>query len=225
MAFQDFLGSIGASIMDPLQAIWYWLVKAVPDLIAAIIIIIVGYLVALGISSLLAHLLRRIGFDEWLFEKAKLADAVGKFDLTHVLALVTKWYIIVLFLGATAAKIRLGALAVFLSTLSVWIPQVIVAVIIGLIGIAAGMYVERRVIETRAKAARIVAMLSKWVIYVFTTLIVLSQIGLKVALAEKSFLIILGGAVAMIALVLGIGFGLGFKDEAKRIIVDIKKKL
>jgi hypothetical protein len=225
MAFQQFLSSIGASIVDPFVSIWTWLVRAVPDLIAAIVIIIVGYLVALAISNLLEHVLRRIKFDEWVFEKANLSDAVGRFDLTHVLSLVTKWYIIVLFLGATAARIRLATLATFFSSLAEWIPQVIVAVLIGLIGVAAGMYVEKRIVETRAKAAKIVAMLSKWVIYVFTTLIVLNQIGVKVALAETSFLIMLGGAVAMIALVLGISFGLGFKEEAKRIIGDIKRKL
>jgi uncharacterized membrane protein len=225
MAFQEFLSNIGASIVDPFVSIWYWLVKAVPDLIAAIVILIVGYLVAVAVQSILERVLRQIKFDDWVLDKAGLSHAVGKFDLTHVLGLVTKWYIIVLFLAATAARIQMATLAAFLSTLSLWIPQVIVAAIIGLLGVAAGMYTERKVVETRAKAAKIVGMVAKWVIYVFTALIVLDQIGVQIALAQTSFIILLGGTVLMIALMLGISFGLGFRGEAERIIKDVKKKL
>jgi hypothetical protein len=225
MAFQNFLSNIGASIVDPFVSIWMWLVKAVPDLIAAIVILIVGYLVALAISSIVEGVLNRIKFDQWVFEKTNLSHAIGRFDLTHFLGMITKWYIIVLFLGATAARIQLHTLAAFLGTLSMWIPEVIDAVVIGLIGVIAGMYVEKKVTETRAKGSKIVAMVTKWVIYVFTALIVLNQVGVQVALAQNSFLIILGGLVAMLALMLGISFGLGFKEEAKKIIGDVKRKL
>ncbi|MEM4247213.1 MAG: hypothetical protein QXR48_04445 [Candidatus Woesearchaeota archaeon] len=225
MAFQAFLSNIGASIVDPFVSIWLWLVKAVPDIIAAIVILIVGYLVALAVSAVLEKVLRRIKFDEWVFEKTNMSRAIGKFDLTHVLGLVVKWYIIVLFLGATAARIQLKTLSEFLASLAVWIPNVIVAVIIGLIGILAGMYVEKKVAETKAKGSKIVGAIAKWVIYVFTALIVLDQVGVQVAMAQNSFLIILGGIVLMLALLIGISFGLAFRDDAKKIISDVKKKL
>jgi hypothetical protein len=225
MAFQAFLSNIGASIVDPFVSIWLWLVKSVPDIVAALVILIVGYLVALAVSSIVEGLLKRIKFDEWVFDKTNLSHAVGKFDLTHILGLVTKWYIIVLFLGATAARIQMETLSTFLGSLSMWIPQVIVAVVIGLIGILAGMYVEKKVVETKAKGAKIVAAVAKWAIYVFTALIVLDQAGVQVAMAQNSFLIILGGLVLMIALLVGISFGLAFRDDAKKIISDVKKKL
>ena len=225
MAFQQFLSNIGASVVDPFVSIWYWLVKAVPDVIAAIVILIVGYLVAWAVSSIVVNVLNRIKFDEWVFKKTNLSHAVGTFDLTQFLGVVTKWYIIVLFLSATAARIQLDTLATFPSTLAMWIPQVIVATVIGLIGVAAGMYVAKKITETRAKGAKVVAMLAKWVIYVFTVLIVLDQVGVQVALAQNSFLVILSGAVLMIALMLGISFGLGFREEAKKIITDVKRKL
>lgn len=225
MAFQDFLNKIGASIIDPLASIWYWLVQTVPDIIAAIIILIVGYLIALAISTILERVLTRIKFDEWLFEKTNLSQEIGRFNLTHVISILAKWYIIVLFLAAVAGRIQLQTLAAFFQALSIWIPQVIVAVIIALIGVGIGLYVEKAVIKTRAKAAGIVAMLTKWVIYIFTVLLVLDQVGVRIALAQTSFLIILAGTVLTLALMLGISFGLGFKEEAKKIISDIKRKL
>ena len=225
MAFQQFLSNIGASIVDPFVSIWLWLVKAVPDIVAAIVILIVGYLVALAVSAIVHNVLNRVKFNEWVFDKTNMSHAVGKFDLAHFLSVVTKWYIIVLFLSATAARIQLETLSVFLSSLSLWIPQVIVAVVIGLLGIMSGMYVEKKVSETRAKGSKIVAAIAKWTIYVFTALIVLDQAGVQVALAQNSFMIILGGIVLMIALLVGISFGMAFRDDAKKIISDVKKKL
>jgi hypothetical protein len=225
MAVQEFFASIGWSIVDPFRSIWLWLVKAVPDIVAAIVILVVGFLVAGTIASLLTKVLNRIKFDQWVFDKAQLSHALGRFDLTNVLAMLTKWYILVLFLGATAARIQLDTLSVFLSNLAMWIPQVIVAVVIGLIGVIAGMYVEKKVTETRAKGAKIVAAVAKWAIYVFTALIVLDQAGVQIALAQNSFMIILGGIVLMVALLVGISFGLAFRGEAEKIIKDVKKKL
>jgi hypothetical protein len=225
MVFQQFLSNIGESIVDPFVSIWFWLVKAVPDIVAAIVILIVGYLVALAVSSIVEKLLNRIKFDQWVFDKANLSHAIGKFDLTSFMAMIVKWYIIVLFLAATANRIQMETLAAFLSSLSLWIPQVIVAVVIGLIGIIAGMYVEKKVVGTKAKGSKIVAAIAKWAIYVFTALIVLDQAGVQVALAQNSFMIILGGLVLMIALLVGISFGFAFRGEAEKIIKDVKKKL
>lgn len=225
MAFADTLSTIGASIVDPLLSIWYWLVRAVPDVIAAFIILLVGWLVAKVVQYVLEKVLERVKFDDWVFAKTNLASVVGKFDLTHFLGLITKWYIMVLFLSATAARIQLAGLAAFFDALAVWIPNVIVAVVIGLIGIAAALYVEKKTVATRARYARVVAMVAKWVIYVFTALIVLDQIGVQVAIAQTSFLVILGGVVLALSLMLGISFGLGFKEEARKIIGDVKKKL
>jgi hypothetical protein len=212
-------------VVDPLKSIWIGIVNAVPGIVAALVVLIVGYLVALIVSSIVEKVLARIKFDEWVFEKTHMAHAVGRFDLTHVLGLLAKWYIIVLFLGAAAAVVKLGVVSRFLEKLSEWIPQVIVAVIIGLFGVLAGMYVEKKVVETKAKGAKIVAAVAKWVIYVFTALIVLDQVGVQVAMAQNSFLIILSGVVLMLALLVGISFGLAFREDAKKIISDVKKKL
>lgn len=225
MSFAEMLNTIGRSIVDPLLKIWDGLVNAVPGVIAAIIILIVGYLVALLVQYIIEKILDKVDFNKWVFTKTNLQSVVGKFDLSHFLGLITKWYIFVVFLGQTAQAVKLGAVSDFFAALAGWIPAVIAAVIIGLVGIAAALYVEKKVIATRAKYAKVLAMVFKWVIYIFTALIVLDQIGVKIAVAQTSFLVILGGFVLAFALMLGLSFGFGFKDEAKKIIVDIKKKL
>lgn len=219
------LTELGVSIMEPLRSIWYGLLQTVPGIVAAIILLIVGYIVALVIAYIVDKVLEKIKFDKWVLDKTHATKVFGKFKLSKFLALITKWYVFILFLPPAAGLVKLGTLSGFLLAVAMWIPNIIVAVIVAMVGVGFAYYVEKKIIETKAKAASILALIAKVIIYVFTVLIVLDQIGIQVAVAQTSFLIILGGVMLAIAMVLGIGFGLAFKDEAKTIIKDVKKKL
>jgi len=219
------LAELGISVMEPLRSLWIGIIQTVPGIVAAIILLIIGYIVGLIIAYIVDKVLTQIKFDKWVLEKTHAAKVFGKFRLSNFLALITKWYVFILFLPPAANLVRLGALSSFLLSVAMWVPNVIVAVILALIGVAFAFYIEAKIIETKAKAASILAMIAKVIIYVFTLLIVLDQIGIQVAVAQTSFLIILAGVMLSIALLIGIGFGLAFKDEAKKIIGTVKKKL
>ena len=216
---------LGVSVIEPLRSIWTGMVQTVPGIVAAIILLIIGYIVALIIAYVVDQVLERIKFDKWVLDKTHAAKTFGKFKLSNFLALITKWYVFILFLPPAAALVKLGSLSTFLMAVAMWIPNVIVAVILAIIGVAFAFYIDRKITETKVKAASILAMIAKVIIYIFTLLIVLDQVGIQIAVAQTSFLIILAGVMLAVAMVVGIGFGLAFKDEAKRIIVTIKKKL
>ena len=219
------LQQLGVSIVEPVMSIWEGIVRTLPGLVAAVVILVVGYLVAVIIGKVVRTVLEKIDLDKWVLEKTNARKTLGAFQLSKFLGLITKWYVFILFLPPAANVIALQPLASFLLAVTLWVPSVILAVIVALLGIMAAMYVERKIVETKAKAAKIVGSIAKWIIYVFTMLIVLDQIGVKIAVAQTSFLIILGGIMLAIALILGIGFGWAFRDEAKHIIKDLKKKL
>ena len=219
------LQQLGFSIVEPVMSIWEGIVSTLPGLVAAVVILVVGYLVAVIIGRIVRTVLEKVDLDKWVLEKTHARKTLGAFQLSKFLGLITKWYVFILFLPPAANVIALQPLASFLLAVTLWVPSVILAVIVALLGIMAAMYVEKKIVETKAKAAKIVGSLAKWIIYVFTALIVLDQIGVKIAVAQTSFLIILGGVMLAIAMILGIGFGWAFRDEAKHIIRDLKKKL
>jgi hypothetical protein len=220
-----FLSQIGLNIIDPLIKIWEGLITTVPGIVAALIILIVGYLVAWVIGFILDKALHQIKLDKLLVEKTHVGELLGDFRLTHFLAMITKWYVFILFLPPAASLISLPPLSSFLSSVALWIPNIILAVIIALVGFMAAHYTEWKILDTRAKTGRIVAYAAKVIIIVFTLLIVLDQIGVKIAIAQTSFIVVLAGVMLAIALMLGIGFGMAFKDEAKGIITQLKRKI
>lgn len=221
----SFINDIGLNILKPLESIWAGVVNTVPGIVAAIIILVVGYLVAWVIGFVIDKALHQIKLDRWLVEKTHVGELLGDFRLTHFLAMIAKWYVFILFLPPAASLISLPPLSAFLSSVALWIPNIILAVIIALVGFMAAHYTEWKILYTRAKTARIVAYSAKVIIIIFTLLIVLDQIGVKIAIAQTSFIVVLAGVMLAIALMLGIGFGMAFRDEAKNIIVQLKRKI
>jgi hypothetical protein len=215
------LEQTGQALVNPIINLWNSFVNVIPGLIGAIIVLVIGYIVGWVIGFVLTKILHKAKLDRLVVEKTTLDKIMGKFELSHFLGLIVKWYVFVLFLGPAAALVRLPALTSFLNSAALWIPSLIAAVIVALVGLIAADYVAAKVTEVKAKSSGIIANTLKLVIVVFTLIIALSQLGVDVSIAENTVLIIIAG----IMLALGIGFGLAFKDEAKAIIKDVKKKL
>ena len=212
-------------VASPFLRLGYGVIDAVPGVIAAILVLVVGYIVAWIVSRLVGGVLDKVRFDRWVLHKTNFSSVVGEFRLSHFLEVITKWYVFILFLPAAANVINLGAVQNFLLDVARWIPQVILAVVIGLLGLMAADYVGARIVETRAKGARAAALAAQIAIWVFTAVIVLDQVGVKIDFATNSLLIIIAGIMFGLALMFGIGFGFALKDDAKKMIGEFKRKL
>lgn len=213
------------TITSPVQSLWQGLLYSIPGILAMIVILIVGYIVAVILGTIVEKLLHKLNADKWLLEKTNMSKLLGKFRLSRFLGLITKWYVFVMFLPAAADTVNLNTWASFLNDLARWIPNIIVGVIIALIGILAADYASARITELKAKGAGAIALAAKTVIIIFAALMALRQIGVDVRIAESSFLIVVSGIMLALALMFGIGFGLAMKEEAKKTIKKVKKKL
>ena len=84
-------------IFDVFGAILKGVIDILPGLIAAAIILIIGYFIALGFAWILHKLLDKLKVDKWM-KAHKLDEALGKNQISVVLSTLTKWYIFFLFL-------------------------------------------------------------------------------------------------------------------------------
>ncbi len=220
-----FLEQTSSAIINPLVSIFNGLLQALPGLIGAIIILIVGYLVAELIGHIVRKIVEQTRLVSLLSKKTNAKKFLGGFDLTYFLGAVAKWYVFILFLNPAAEITNLKTLSVFFINLAIWVPSLIAAVAFGVIGFMFAQYVEAAVLKTKATGAAIIAEVLKVVILIFAAILALAQLGINVMLAQSSFLIVLSGVVFAIALALGIGFGLGLKDEAKSMVKNLRRRL
>lgn len=209
----------GESLVNPLVNLWFRFVDIVPGIIFAIIILVIGYILAYILGHATKVILQKAGVDRQI-AKAKLTKSVGQVNVSSVLGETVKWLIFVLFLGEAANQLRLGVLSDVIIRFANWLPSVIFAILIILFGLLFAHYVASKVEEHgRVKGAKLGSVIIKTVITFFVVVIALEQIGINVSLLTSSFLILLAG----LSLALGLSFGLGGKKEAGDIVKEVKR--
>lgn len=221
----NIISETAVGILTPLQQLWLEAFRVVPNLIGAIIVLVIGVFVAAIFGHALRVILDKTQLDSVL-RKAKLTKAVGHTDVAALLGELLKWFIIIVFLQQAVSLLNLGTLSALLNSFVMWLPQLLIAVIIMLVGLAGAHFVELKIVEhTKLKGMRFSGRVIKWVIIVVIALVALREIGVDVGVLENTFLVIIGAIAVGLSLALGIGLGLGLKKEAEYIIKDVKRNL
>lgn len=216
------------AVADSWTSIWDRFVNFLPNLIGAIIILVIGWIVGMIVAMVIDRLFRIIGL-QTLFEKAKVEDILKKGnidkDTTTLLASVGKWIIYLVATIAAANTLNLPDVAAFLDRILAYVPAVVAAGTILLIGLVLAHFLSNVVKGTMAAAdfssSEAVAAIVRYSIIIFTFLAVLSQLGVAENLIGTFFI----GLVAFLAIAGGLAFGLGGQGVAKEILEKIHKAL
>jgi len=215
-------------LIDSLKNIWGSFIGFIPTLLAALIIFIVGWLVAIFLGKLVNRFIKTIKLDLLLervgakniLTKAKLNLDSGKFFEELV-----KWFFIIVFLMTAVDILGLTQISLFLETILYYIPNVIVAAIVLLAAVIIATFMQKLVKASAdtagLKSSAAIGSLVRWAILIFGFVIALSQLGIAGSLIQT----IVIGVIAMLALAGGLAFGLGGKEQAAEIIEKIKQDL
>jgi len=221
-----FLRSVGRAILDALVVLWDKLIAYLPNLIAAIIILIVGVLIAKAIEKLVQKIIEALKVDE-LIRKInivkKIEEAGTSVVFSQILAWLVKWFLYIALLIAVSDILKLGQFTDFLKAIALYLPNVIIAVLILVVGLVLGAFLEDLIVKilrgTKAKLVSLIARVAKWAVVIFSVLAALIQLKVAAILIQTLFTAV----VMAIALGAALAFGLGGKDAAKDAIDKIKR--
>ncbi len=217
-----YLEMTGLSLMEVLGTLWSQFITLLPGLIGAIILLLIGYFLGVLFEGIIKGALLKAGLDDWI-EKHERHHALGHQSVSGILGSATKWYTLVLFLVPASALISLGSLSQWLYTLANWLPNLIIGVLIFYFGLIMADMAETAIESHKFKWAHFWGGLARILIILFVLSIALNQIGISIVIAETTYLIVLTGIVLALAIAVGMGFGFALKDEAKKIIKDLRK--
>lgn len=209
-----------------LKNIWLGISSFIPTLLAAIVVLIVGWLIGEILFKLVESLIKFAKLDGALraagFEKF-VEKAGFKLNSGYFLGKLVEWFIVIVFAVSALEILGLQQVTTFLSGVVLgYLPQVIVAVLIILVAAIVAEAMQKVVVGA-AKAANMKSVnfagsLTKWAIWIFAILAAISQLGIAVAFIQTLFT----GVVIALALALGLSFGLGGQEAAARYIEKIR---
>jgi hypothetical protein len=203
----------------------------IPSLIGAIIIFVGGWLLARLIKYSAVKLLKLVRLDK-AGEKAGLNEFLQKGDITktpsEIVGILFYWFIMILVLIATLDALGLPIVSDMLDDIFLYIPNVIAAIIIIVLGFLFGNLLSA-VIRTAASnagftAAEVLGKTALYAVLFFSGAIALIQLGIGEEIVTSAFIIAFGAA----ALALALAFGLGGKEQASNYLkkwVEEKKEV
>ncbi len=209
-------------IVGSLQNLWLGFANFVPNLIAAIIVLIVGLIVAAGLGALVEKIFEGLHLDQFLeklglkpfFERAGL-----RMRASYFLGRLVYWFVVISFLLAVTQSLGLYTFSLFLTSVVTYLWQsVIAAVLIMLAALVLANFLRRIVIASvlsaKLRSAQFLGSLTWWAVVVFGLLAALQQLNIAATIIQT----LVTGFIAMLALAGGLAFGLGGKDYANHLI-------
>ncbi len=215
-------------VRESLLTLWASVAVFVPKLVAAIVVFLIGWLIAVLLGRVAYHIIKTLQINralEGLGFKGAMERGGIRLDAPKFFDEMVKWFFIIVFLMAATNIVGLTQVTEFLRVVVFYLPNVIVAALVLLIGVLVARFIENAV-RTSVKAARLasanfLAILARWSVLIFSFLIALDQ--LKVA--PELIRIFVMGVVAMLAVAGGLAFGLGGRDLANDWLDNVKKKV
>lgn len=199
-------------------------VDILKGLVLAIIIFVLGWIVAIIISRIFAGFLKAIRLESYLKEH-KLEDALGSVKISNVLVRILKYFLMLVALQFTVFMVELGTVGVFLSEVIVFATQLIGAFVMLLLAVLLGEYAKESIKElSRSPAVNLTARAVKLLVVYVAATVVLSP-WYDTTLLANFLLTLLQAAAFGVALAFGIAFGLGSQDEAKDMVKKGRKHL
>jgi len=212
----------GRSIVAPLENLWNRVGDFLPNFLVAVVLLVIGVAIALGIRLLVIKLLNSIGWEKLARKTPALRILeVGdiRYPFFELIGAVVFWVVILVFTGTAAHSLGLSSVELLIDHFVAFLPNLFLAIVIVALGAWVGG-LTGKFARAFAHAAKIqeAILIGKGVQYLVIVLALgtaLEQLNVATRFLFGAFLIVLGG--------LGLAFGLGGQEKAREIIRRISK--
>src|SRR5574340_83732 len=201
-----------------LQTAFLQLADYVPALLGALVILFAGYLLAKLIERGVDRLLARMGLNRWL-ERGGVLDAVERTGWhrapSRLIGTIVFWFVMFSVILLAANALGLSSLANVFSELVSYIPSVIAAVVIVLIGIVLGEFVDGLIMASAGgiSGGPTLARVGRGGVIVLAIFMAMQELGIATEIVTIAFAIVFGA----MALAFALAFGLGNRDLAAEV--------
>ncbi|MFA5200362.1 MAG: hypothetical protein WC442_05615 [Candidatus Omnitrophota bacterium] len=215
-------------LLEPARAVLGQISQFVINALLVILILIIGWLISKAIKAVVGKALRLARVNE-LSSRIELDELLGKgginYPLSDLIAVIFYWLgLLVTFMVAVNA-IGLTVAADLLNQVVLYIPNVIAALFILVLGMFASTILKNIILTAASNAglsqSKILSQVVETIVIAFAIFVGLEQLKIGIAITELTLAIILGS----IGLAFALAFGLGCKDIAGKLIADLVDKL
>ncbi len=199
-------------ILPALRQIVAQILAILPNVLAALAILIVGWIVARLVDSVVTRVLQRLGFNR-MAERAGIGSFMKNAGFTQepswVVGKLMFWLLMLTFVLSSAEMLHLTMVAETLQKLVAFLPNVIAVIFMVVFGALFARFVSRLTRGAAKEAgldiADFLSKLVNYLIIIMVVVIAINQLEIQSSVLEIAFAALLGAFALAIALTLGIG--------------------
>ncbi len=193
---------------------------AIPNIIGALLLLVIGWIIAGIVGNIIAKLCRAVhvdtvstkigaaGFLEQSGTKLKVSDIMGE---------IVKWVIRLVFIEMAAEQLGMPQVSQIINQILSFIPNIIVAALIlgigAFLGKLLGGIVHGGASEAHIGNAGLLSRLTYGAVMAFAIIAALNELNVAPVVVNTLYI----GLVAAVALALGLAFGLGGRETAAQL--------
>ncbi|MBI4597027.1 MAG: hypothetical protein HY737_01315, partial [Candidatus Omnitrophica bacterium] len=130
-------------IVEPVQALVNQLMVFLPTLLGALLLLLIGWLVAVLIQNIVTRVLKTIALDK-LADQIQLSDVLAKGGIkrkfSELIGLIVYWLVMLAVLMVVFNALQLTVAAQLLQSVVTFLPNVIAALFILVVGVIAAVF-------------------------------------------------------------------------------------
>ncbi|MFL2117233.1 mechanosensitive ion channel [Marinilactibacillus psychrotolerans] len=205
------------SIADPISSVLNTILSAIPNILVAVVLLIVGFAIAKFAGMILTDLLKSAGLNKYSSYLKKSSNM--NLDLSKIAGQTVAVLIGLFFLVEALNALNLEMLNSILSVVIGYLPNVLFATIIIGLGFVGGQMLSSAIKNTTG--SMLAGMLVKYILIIFSIFMALDQLNFASAIVQAAFICIIGGLAVAFAL----SFGLGGREFAKKQLSRLDNKI
>lgn len=212
------------SLLAAMTALWTKVANFIPNLFGALVVVLLGFVVAKLLDALLSKLLAKLGLDR-LVGGTGLTKIIGragvKVPISTLIGKIVYWFVLLIFLVSAAESLGLQRVSATLDMLALYLPKVFGAALVLLVGVLLAQLVNGLVrgaaegvgIDYSAGLGRI----AQGLVIIISISVAISQLEVKTDLLNHVIVI----ALITVGLTVALALGLGSREIAGQIIAGI----
>src|SRR3990167_1881783 len=199
-------------LVGAMGALWARVAVFIPNLIGALVLVLLGFVVAKLLDTLLSKVLAKIGLDR-LMAGTGLTKMIGRVGIqvsvSTLIGKIVYWFILLVFLVSASDLLGLERVSATLDVLALYVPKVFGAALILLAGVLAAQLLSGLVRGAAEgvglEYANGLGRIAQWLIIIISLSVAIGQLEVKTELLNNVIAIVLISVGSAVALALGLG--------------------
>lgn len=218
------MNDVTEPFLQPVLDFWSQFSTYLPKLVAAFAFVLFGLFAARVVSSLLEQFLRKVKLDNYTgsvgINELFIRFGFGK-SPSHVLAFLTYWALLLVFLVTAAKILNLTVISEILQRAIGFLPNLVAAIFIGFGGLMFARFmsdlVQNSATVNNLRGGRSLSKMVHFVIVLLTIIASIEQLGIRMKTISRGLDIVF----ISLGLAFAIAVGLGAKDIAHDILRNL----